>query len=156
MYFKGIALAVNDIDLATAFYTDLMGLEVSSLREGHVIFTCGLHLYSISRWSGNIGKNIMDVYFGASSQALLFDELDFDSFLSRLYKCDYADIYSPVTLDKGLRVVTILDPDKNLVTVKESQLGTIKIDDGEAESAYTIPNTANCCYIFEKGSENEK
>ena len=150
MFFKGIALAVNDIDLSTAFYTDLLGLEVSSLREGHVIFSSGLHLYSISRWSGNIGKSIMDVYFGASSQAILFDTFDFDSFLSRLYKCSYADIYAPVSVDKGLRVVTILDPDKNLITIKEASREGIKISSEPVVSSYDFKADGNAGFVFDK------
>lgn len=150
MFFKGLALAVNDIDLSTTFYTDLMGLEVSSLREGHVIFTSGLHLYSISRWSGNIGKNIMDVYFGASSSSILFDTFDFDSFLSRLYKCPYADIYAPVTVDKGLRVITILDPDKNLVTVKEASREGIVINSEEGVDSFAYSDSKKPVYVFDK------
>lgn len=150
MYLKGLALAVNDIDLSTAFYSDLMGLEVASLREGHVIFTSGLHLYSISRWSGNIGKNIMDVYFGASSSSILFDTFDFDSFLSRLYKCTYADIYAPVAVDKGLRVVTIMDPDKNLVTVKEALKEGITISSEDSLDSYSYAESKESGFVFDK------
>ena len=153
MFFKGIALAVNDIDLSTAFYTDLLGLEVSSLREGHVIFSSGLHLYSISRWSGNIGKSIMDVYFGASSQSILFDTFDFDSFLARLYKCTYADIYAPVSVDKGLRVVTILDPDKNLVTIKEAVREGVKISSDPVVAQYEFQRENNQSFVFDKKDE---
>ncbi len=153
MFFKGLALAVNDIDLSTAFYSDLIGLEISSLREGHVIFSSGLHLYSISRWSGNIGKNVMDVYFGSSSQAILFETFDFDDFLSKLYKTSYAEIYSPVDIDKGMRVVTILDPDKNLVTVKEISRESIHLDSSECLDSMPYSKASTALFVFNEKDE---
>lgn len=151
MRIKGYSIAVNDIELSTAFYSEVLGLTAESIREGHVIFSEGVDLYSITRWSENIGKRVMDVYFGASSSAIIFETKDFDAFLSKAYRCEYAEIYAPLTVDKGLRVITLLDPDKNLVTVKEVIDNTVKVyPETELEKDAIFRTVQDSSFVFEK------
>ncbi len=116
--FRGLALVVRDLDISEVFYSDVLGLSVTSKREGHIIYD-GLELYSLARWTEELEKNVMDYVYGMSTHSLVFSTYTFDSILDRIYKTEWINIVVGVKKDKGLRIIRIADPDGNIVTIRE-------------------------------------
>ncbi len=148
---KGVLLAVNDLNASLLFYTELLGMEVVSYREGHVIFKEGLELYSLPRFSKLISKGETDMFFGSSQYALEFETIWFEKILLKANKEPFSNLEYRIFYDKGERNLILRDPDLNLIIIREKDDNTIKkYSDSEFEededNSLIVQNTI----VFEK------
>lgn len=123
---KGVSIAVNDMEASLVFYVGLLGMEIDSMREGHVIFVDGIELYSLSRFSELVSLGETDMYFGSSQLVIEFETEYFGEILNRANKKPFLDVEYRVFHDKGKRCLILKDPDLNILIIREKVDNTIK------------------------------
>ena len=118
-------ISVADINAARKFYEDLFGLEVFQDYGRNIAFTCGLALQQDFDWLVGIPKE--SVLKKSNNAELVFEEQDFDGFLSKLR--EYPDIeYLGEVIEHswGQRVIRFYDLDGHLIEVGEDMKMVIK------------------------------
>lgn len=82
MKFKGVCIAVKDVNLSKKFYQDLFGLEVFQDYGICIGFRCGLSLQQdFDRIMGVAKQSIVE---RSHNMQLYFEEDDFDGFIPKL------------------------------------------------------------------------
>lgn len=118
-------ISVADIGAAKKFYEDLFGLEVYQDYGKNIAFTCGLALQQDFDWLVSIPKET--VLKKSKNAEIVFEEQDFDGFLSKLK--EYPDIeYLGEVIEHswGQRVVRFYDLDGHIIEVGEDMKMVIK------------------------------
>ena len=118
-------ISVADINAAREFYEDLFGLEVYQDYGKNIEFTCGLALQQDFDWLVGIPKE--SVLKKSNNAELVFEEQDFDGFLSKLR--EYPDIEYPrevIGHSWGQRVIRFYDLDGHIIEVGEDMKMVIK------------------------------
>lgn len=118
-------ISVADIGTAKKFYEDLFGLEVYQDYGKNIAFTCGLALQQDFDWLVSIPKET--VLKKSNNAEIVFEEQDFDGFLSKLK--EYPDIeYLGEVIEHswGQRVVRFYDLDGHIIEVGEDMKMVIK------------------------------
>lgn len=125
MKYTCTVISVADISAARKFYEDLFGLEVYQDYGKNIAFTCGVALQQDFAWLVNLPKE--KVMKKSNNAEIVFEEQDFDSFLSKLKK--YPDIeYLGEVIEHswGQRVIRFYDLDGHIVEVGEDMKMVIK------------------------------
>lgn len=118
-------ISVADISAARKFYEDLFGLEVFQDYGRNIAFTCGLALQQDFDWLVDLPKE--KVLKKSNNAEIVFEEQDFDGFLSKLKK--YPDIeYLGEVMEHswGQRVIRFYDLDGHIIEVGEDMKMVIK------------------------------
>lgn len=118
-------ISVSDIDAARKFYEELFGLEVFQNYGKNIAFTCGLALQQDFDWLVNLPKE--KVLKKSNNSEIVFEEQDFDGFLSKLK--EYPDIEylgNVIEHSWGQRVIRFYDPDGHIIEVGEDMKMVIK------------------------------
>ena len=120
MEYKGVCIAVKDINLSKKFYQDLFGLEVFQDYGINISFLGGLSLQQDFDWLLSIPKE--KILKGPHNMELYFEEDDFDSFIVKLEK--YGDIrYLGDGVKEapwGQRSIRFYDLDGHIIEVGEN------------------------------------
>lgn len=125
MKYTCTVISVADIRAARKFYEDLFGLEVFQDYGKNIAFTCGLALQQDFDWLVGIPKE--SVLRKSNNAELVFEEQDFDGFLSKLR--EYPDIeYLGEVIEHswGQRVIRFYDLDGHIIEVGEDMKMVIK------------------------------
>ena len=125
MKYTCTVISVADINAARKFYEELFGLEVYQDYGRNIAFTCGLALQQDFDWLVGIPKEI--VLKKSNNAELVFEEQDFDGFLSKLR--EYPDIeYLGEVIEHswGQRVIRFYDLDGHIIEVGEDMKMVIK------------------------------
>lgn len=118
-------ISVADINAARKFYEDLFGLEVYQDYGKNIAFTCGLALQQDFDWLVDLPKE--KVLKKSNNAEIVFEEQDFDGFLSKLK--EYPDIeYLGEVIEHswGQRVIRFYDLDGHIIEVGEDMKMVIK------------------------------
>lgn len=118
-------ISVADINAARKFYEDLFGLEVFQDYGRNIAFTCGLALQQDFDWLVDLPKE--KVLKKSNNAEIVFEEQDFDGFLSKLK--EYPDIeYLGEVIEHswGQRVIRFYDLDGHIIEVGEDMKMVIK------------------------------
>ncbi len=125
MKYTCTVISVVDINAARKFYEELFGLEVYQDYGRNIAFTCGLALQQDFDWLVGISKE--SVLKKSNNAELVFEEQDFDGFLSKLR--EYSDIeYLGEVIEHswGQRVIRFYDLDGHIIEVGEDMKMVIK------------------------------
>lgn len=124
MKYTCTVISVADINAARKFYEELFGLEVYQDYGRNIALTCGLALQQDFDWLVGIPKESV---LKKSNAELVFEEQDFDGFLSKLR--EYPDIEylgEVVEHSWGQRVIRFYDLDGHIIEVGENMKMVIK------------------------------
>ena len=124
MKYTCTVISVADINAARKFYEELFGLEVYQDYGRNIALTCGLALQQDFDWLVGIPKESV---LKKSNAELVFEEQDFDGFLSKLR--EYPDIEylgEVVEHSWGQRVIRFYDLDGHIIEVGEDMKMVIK------------------------------
>ena len=116
MKIKNPMLVVTDIDRSVEFYKKVLGLHVIMDFGANKTLTGGLVLQTLETWKNFIGTDA--VSFGSSE--VYFEEDNFDSFITKLEKCEIEYVHPVKEHSWGQRVVRIYDPDKHIIEIGEN------------------------------------
>ncbi len=112
-------ISVADINSARKFYEDLFSLEVYQDYGKNIAFSCGLALQQDFDWLVNLPKE--SVLNKSNNAEIVFEEQDFDVFLSKLK--EYPDIEclgEVIEHSWGQRVIRFYDLDGHIIEVGEN------------------------------------
>jgi lactoylglutathione lyase len=110
-----VILYVADLDRSTAFYRDMIGLDVKFSEAGYVEFATEgtkFGLYERDRLPGLIGRGPAATGLGGE---VLFLEPNVDREAERLADAGVPILFGPVDRPWGQRTVHVLDPDGHVV-----------------------------------------
>ena len=125
MKYTCAVISVEDINSARRFYEGLFGLEVFQNYGKNIAFTCGLALQQDFHWLVKLPKE--QVLKKSNNAEIVFEEPDFDGFLSKLKA--YPDIeYLGGVIEHswGQRVIRFYDLDGHIIEVGEDMRMVIK------------------------------
>lgn len=111
-------LVVRDMDRSTAFYRQVLGLEIMQDFGVNKTLTGGLCLQTAESWTELTG--CQTIVYGADNGEIYFEEDDFDSFLIRLEHCRVDYVHPVKEHAWGQRVVRFYDPDRHMIEVGEN------------------------------------
>lgn len=118
-------ISVADIKAARKFYEDLFGLEVFQDYGKNIAFTCGLALQQDFDWLVNLPKE--SVLKKSNNAEIVFEEQDFDGFLSKLKeRPDVEYLGEVIEHSWGQRVIRFYDLDGHIIEVGEDMKMVIK------------------------------
>lgn len=110
-------LVVSDMERATAFYGDLLGLPLVEDAGANRTLACGIALQQKDSWQQLLGR---DVSPGPQAGELYFEVEDLEGFAAAAAAYG-AEIVQPLhSFPWGQRGLRLHDPDGNLVEVAES------------------------------------
>ena len=112
-------ISVADIKAARKFYEDIFSLEIYQNYRRNIAFTCGLALQQDFDWLVNLPKE--SVLNKSNNAEIVFEEQDFDGFLSKLK--EYSDIEclgEVIEHSWGQRVIRFYDLDGHIIEVGEN------------------------------------
>lgn len=142
MVFKGPMIVVRDIEKATAFYTQTLGLQVIADFGENVTLTGGFSLQEKKLWQQFINKGDGDIVFGGNEFELYFEEDDFDGFIQKLSKIGGINYIGGVSeASWGQRAVRFRDVDGHIIEVGENLTVVTR---RFLDSGMTIEETAKC------------
>lgn len=118
MQFKNPLLIVTDMDKSTAFYQEVLGLQIIMDFGANKTLTGGLCLQTLASWQTFIGKS--DIAFGSNNTEIYFEEDNFTEFIQRLETLDLDYVHPVQEHSWGQRVVRFYDPDKHIIEVGEN------------------------------------
>lgn len=118
MKLKNTLLAVSDMEQATAFYKDVLGLHVIMDFGANKTLSGGLCLQTLETWREFLGTS--HISFGGHDGEIYFEEDDFDGFLERIQPYPIQYVHPVKTHGWGQRVVRFYDPDKHIIEVGEA------------------------------------
>ena len=118
MKLKNTLLAVSDMEQATAFYKDVLGLHVIMDFGANKTLSGGLCLQTLETWREFLGTS--HISFGGHDGEIYFEEDDFDGFLKRIQPYSIQYVHPVKTHAWGQRVVRFYDPDKHIIEVGEA------------------------------------
>ena len=118
MKIKNPMLVVTDIDRSVEFYKKVLGLHVIMDFGANKTLTGGLVLQTLETWKNFIGTDA--VSFGSNSSEVYFEEDNYDSFITKLEKCEIEYVHPVKEHSWGQRVVRIYDPDKHIIEIGEN------------------------------------
>lgn len=124
MKFKNPMLVVTDIDKSVEFYKKVFGFHVIMDFGANKTLTGGLALQTLETWQEFIGSE--DIYFGANSSEIYFEEENFDAFAEKLKACEVEYVHPIKEHSWGQRVVRIYDPDKHIIEIGENMKSVCK------------------------------
>ena len=114
-----------DINASRKFYEDLFGLEVFQDYGRNIAFTCGLALQQDFDWLVDLPKE--KVLKKSNNAEIVFEEQDFDSFLSKLKEYPNIEYLGEVIEHSwGQRVIRFYDLDGHIIEVGEDMKMVIK------------------------------
>lgn len=106
-------ISVADIKAARKFYEDLFSLEVYQDYGRNITFTCGLALQQDFDWLVNLPKE--KVLNKSNNAEIVFEEQDFDGFLSKLKEYSNIECLGEVIEHSwGQRVIRFYDLDGHI------------------------------------------
>jgi catechol 2,3-dioxygenase-like lactoylglutathione lyase family enzyme len=115
MKFRGVLLAVTDLERSKAFYRNYLHQDVIVDYGANVMLTGGFYLQTLPSWRGFIGD--FDVRFRGNDTELYFETDDYDGFLSNIGGLEL--VHPPVEHSWGQRGVRFYDPDGHIIEVGE-------------------------------------
>ena len=118
MNYKGILLAVKDMDKSVQFYDVVLGLKVIADFGANKTLTGGISLQTLDTWTNFIKTD--KIIFGNNASELYFEESDFDDFIEKLRVINNIKYVHPVIEHSwGQRAVRIYDLDNHIIEVGE-------------------------------------
>ncbi|MEG0283253.1 MAG: VOC family protein [Erysipelotrichales bacterium] len=125
MEFKGICIAVEDIEKARKFYEEVFGLKVISDYGINITFNAGFSLQQEFDWLLDIPKERIKSL--ENNFELYFEEDDFDSFIKNLEKRnDIKLLHATKEAPWGQRSIRFYDLDDHLIEVGENLKSVVK------------------------------
>jgi lactoylglutathione lyase len=118
MQYKATMLVVQDIEKTKAFYTGLLGLEVTGDLGANVSFSGGLAAQTEASWAQFTGTDPSRFQYGGHDMELYFETKDFDSFSAKAREAG-VEIVSESIMPYGQKVLRLYDPDKHVIEVGE-------------------------------------
>ena len=119
------AISVDDVNAARKFYENLFGLEVFQDYGKNVAFTCGLALQQDFDWL--VGMSKERIAEKPNNAEIVFEEQDFDGFLSKLKAYPEIEYLGEVIEHSwGQRVIRFYDLDGHIIEVGEDMKMVIK------------------------------
>lgn len=122
MEYMSTLLVVRDMQASKAFYTSLLGMQVTLDLGANVVLNGQLALQTAESWLGFVDAAPGDIRYGGLAAELYYETEDLDAFLARLEKDWPAiEMVCPLkTFPWGQRSVHMYDPDRHCVEVGES------------------------------------
>ncbi len=127
MKYKGALLAVKNMEIAKAFYNDVLELEVVMDAGSNVELTGGVFLQTADTWINFIRKSPSDIIFENNAVELYFETEDMDRFITKLESVSHISYIHPLLEHSwGQRAVRFYDSDKHIIEVAESIVMVIR------------------------------
>jgi len=116
MQYKGVLIAVSDIECSKNFYTTVLGLNIESDIGVNVTLSDGVFLQTIETWRNFTGKDQTTFYNNVVE--LYFETDNFDEFIEKLPNVKL--VHSPLEHSWGQRAIRFYDPDGHIIEVGEN------------------------------------
>ena len=124
MQYRGVLLAVRDLDRSRRFYREALGLKVLEDFGANVALEGGIYLQTLDSWQSFIQTD--RVVMPSNAGELYFEEADLNGLLERLKAFDIQYVHPPVTHRWGQRVVRFYDPDGHIIEVGEKMDAVVR------------------------------
>lgn len=127
MEFKGVLIAVQDMEKAKQFYRSVLDLEVILDAGANVQLTGNVFLQTEDTWVDFIHKKKSEVLFENNAVELYFETKDMDHFIKKLESFTDIIYLHPVTEHSwGQRAVRFYDLDHHIIEVAEDIIMVVK------------------------------
>ncbi|HYH28111.1 MAG TPA: VOC family protein [Actinomycetota bacterium] len=113
---------VRDLEVAVAFYRDVLGLPFRFVRNGYAEFAlsnCKLGLYERAKLPELVGSDVPTQRPSAAGTELLFLVEDVDAEAERIRRAGGAILNGPVDRPWGHRTCHVQDPDGEVVELAQ-------------------------------------
>lgn len=156
MLIAAIYIPTSNLPLSLSFYKRVFADEERTRKEGLVTLYSGVTLCTESKWSEMYGIGSEYREKGVLGINIVLETTGFDRFLHHLsmLKDRNSIIYKPLENIDGKLQITLIDPDMNLVTVRESSLGEATLS--EEHDAFSVNKklSEECVFFKEKSVED--
>ena len=123
MKYKGVLIAVSDMENSRRFYCDVLGLKVVADYGANVTLEGGIFLQTLDTWKTFIRTD--RVVLPNNAGELYFEEEDIEGFCDRLASLDVRCVHPLFEHRWGQRVVRFYDPGGHIIEVGE-RMNSIK------------------------------
>ncbi len=121
MKYASTLIAVTDMQRTIRFYGEVLGIKPANDFGANVIFEGGFCAQTLDTWKDFINKDKEDIILGNAAAEIYFEEINFDSFIEKLYaRSDIIYVHKVIEHSWGQRAVRFYDPDMHIIEVGEN------------------------------------
>lgn len=120
MNFKGVLIAVRDMEKSVEFYRKLFGFIVVGEFGANVQLSDGLFLQTADTWKDFVHKTAEEIVCRNNASELYFELKDMDAFVKKLEEFKDVEYLHPLYENSwGQRGIRFYDPDGHVIEVAE-------------------------------------